>query len=81
MALNPNYVPLTPLWEVFTDKDLLTFLSDGYVKFFIDTERTVGKPVYQLTGSPPNYSYTQYGFLDTDGSWRFRSGYLWISTR
>jgi len=70
MALNPNYVPLTPLWEVFTDKDLLTFLSDGYVRFFIDTERTVGKPVYQLTGSPPNYTYTQYGFLDTDGSWR-----------
>lgn len=70
MALNSNYVPLTPLWEVFTDKDLLTFLSDGYVKFFIDTERTVGKPVYQLTGSPPNYTYTQYGFLDTDGSWR-----------
>jgi len=70
MALNPNYVPLTPLWEVFTDKDLLTFLSDGYVKFFIDTERTVGKPVYQLTGSPPNYTYTQYGFMDIDGSWR-----------
>lgn len=70
MALNPNYVPLTPLWEVFTDKDLLTFLHDGYVKFYIDTERTVGKPVYQLTGSPPNYTYTQYGFLDTDGSWR-----------
>ncbi len=70
MALNPNYVPITPLWEVFTDKDLLTFLADGYVKFYIDTERTVGKPVYQLTGSPPNYSYTQYGFLDTDGSWR-----------
>jgi hypothetical protein len=70
MALNPNYVPLTPLWEVFTDKDLLTFLSNGYVKFFVDTERTVGKPVYQLTGSPPNYTYTQIGFLDTDGSWR-----------
>ncbi len=70
MALNPNYVPLTPLWEVFTDKDLLTFLHDGYVKFYIDTERTVGKLVYQLTGSPPNYSYTPYGFLDTDGSWR-----------
>lgn len=70
MALNPNFVPLTPLWEVFTDKDLLTFLSDGFVRFFIDTERTVGKPVYQLTGSPPNYAYTPYGFLDTDGSWR-----------
>lgn len=70
MALNPNYVPLTPLWEVFTDKDLLTFLSDGYVKFYVDTARTVGKSVYQLTGSPPNYTYTQYGFLESDGSWR-----------
>ncbi|MGN6347047.1 MAG: hypothetical protein ACTHME_05030 [Candidatus Nitrosocosmicus sp.] len=70
MALNPNYVPLTPLWEVFTDKDALTFLADGYVKFFVDTARTVGKPVYQLTGSPPNYDYIEYGFLDTDGSWR-----------
>lgn len=70
MALNPDYVPLTPLWEVFTDKDLLTFLADGYVLFFVDTARTVGKPVYQLTGSPPNYSYVPYGSLQLDGSWR-----------
>jgi hypothetical protein len=70
MPLNPNYVPLTPLWELHSDKDTGNFLRNGYVKFFRDTARTVGKPVYQLTGSPPNYTYTQYGFMDIDGSWR-----------
>lgn len=70
MSLNPLYVPDNTLWELFTDKNLLTFLANGYVKFWIDTARTVGNPVYQLTGSPPNYTYIQYGFLDTDGGWR-----------
>lgn len=70
MALDPKYIPLTSIWQLFTDKDTGNFLRNGYVKFWVDTARTVGKPVFQLTGSPPNYSYIQYGFLDTDGSWR-----------
>lgn len=70
MGLDTRYIPITGLWEIFTDKNLLTFLANGYVKFWIDTERTVGNPVYQVTGTPPNYTYIQYGFTDTDGGWR-----------
>jgi len=68
MPLNANYVPLTPLWELHSDKDTGDFLRDGFALFYRDTARTVGKPVYQLTGSPPNYSYIQQGYLVTSGS-------------
>lgn len=74
MPLDPNYVPLTPLWELHSNKDTGEFLRDGYALFYRDTARTVGKPVYQLTGSPPNYSYIQQGYLVTSGpfsgAWR-----------
>jgi hypothetical protein len=70
MALNPDYVPMTPMWELHSDKDTGEFLRSGYAKFAIDTARTVGKPVYKITGSPPNYTYIADGFFDTDGLWR-----------
>lgn len=70
MSLDPRYIPLTTIWQLFTDKDTGEFLRNGYVKFWIDTNRTIGKPVYELTGSPPNYTYIEYGSLDVDGSWR-----------
>lgn len=70
MALNPDYIPMTPIWELFSDKDTGNFLRSGYAKFYRDTARTIGKTTYQITGSPPNYTYTSYGFLDTDGGWR-----------
>lgn len=70
MSLDTRYIPLTTIWQLFTDKDTLAFLANGYAKFWVDTARTVGKPVYQITGSPPNYTYIEYGFLDTDGGWR-----------
>jgi len=70
MALDSRYIPLTMLWQLFSDKDTGNFLRNGYVKFYRDISRTVGKPVYQLTGSPPSYTYIEYGFLDTDGGWR-----------
>ncbi len=70
MALSPDYLPLTSLWELHSDKDTGELLRSGYALFFRDTERTIGKEVFQLTGSPPNYSYIPYGFLDGDGAWR-----------
>lgn len=70
MALDLRYIPLYYLWDVFTDKDTGEFLRNGYLKFWRDVSRTVGKEVFQITGSPPNYSYINYGFLDTDGGWR-----------
>lgn len=70
MALNPDYIPLTSLWELHSDKDTGEFLRSGYALFFRDTERTIGKEVFQITGSPPNYAYIPYGSLDSDGAWR-----------
>lgn len=70
MALDLRYIPLFYLWDVFTDKDTGDFLRNGYLKFWRDVSRTTGKEVFQITGSPPNYSYISYGFLDTDGGWR-----------
>jgi len=69
-GINPLYLLSPPLWEVFTDKDLLTFLNNGYVLFFKDLQRTVGKPVYMISGTPPNYTYAEYGSLQGDGSWK-----------
>lgn len=70
MALNPQYVIAPALQQHFTNKDDGNFLRNGYVLFFKDNARQVGKPVYRLVGSPPNYSYVPYGFLDNDGAWR-----------
>lgn len=69
-GINPQYLLSPPLWEVFTDKDLLTFLNNGYVLFFKDLQRTVGKEVYMISGTPPSYMYVAYGSLQSDGSWR-----------
>jgi hypothetical protein len=69
MALNPNYILLDPLQNLFRDKDTGLPLSAGFLLFFADNQRTVGKQVFQITGSPPNYSYIPYGSLQTDGSW------------
>lgn len=70
MALDTRYIPLTGLWQLFSDKDTGNFLRNGYVKFWRDSARTVGKEIFQITGAPPSYTYIQYGFLDIDGSWR-----------
>lgn len=70
MAIDARYILSPPLWQLFTDKDTLEFLANGYVLFFDDNSRTVGKPVYMITGSPPNYSYIAYGNYDINGAWR-----------
>ncbi|TXG75799.1 hypothetical protein E6Q11_06560 [Candidatus Dojkabacteria bacterium] len=74
MSYDPTqYVLLTPMWEVFTDKDTLTFLRGGYAHFYCDNDRAQYKEVYQLngTGGPtPSYSYATYGFLTGGGNWR-----------
>ena len=70
MAIDTRYMLSPPIWQVFTDKDTNEFLYNGYVLFFEDTNRMVGKPVFQITGSPPAYSYIPYGSLDINGAWR-----------
>lgn len=73
MATNKSYVPLTPMWELFSDKTTTNLLKTGYALFYKDTQRNIAKPVYQITGSPPNYDFIEYGELITNGStssWR-----------
>lgn len=70
MALDPRYIWLPQLEAYFVDKDTTLPLSNGYILFFEDDQRTIGKQVFQLTGSPPNYSYLPLGSYDGSGAWR-----------
>lgn len=65
-----QFIASIDLWEVFTDKDQLTFLNSGYILFFRDSARTIGKPVYMITGTPGSYTFIPYGFFDLAGAWR-----------
>lgn len=57
MALNQNYVIAPSLQQYFVDKDTGFPLSGGKIYFWQDNNRSIPKPIFQLTGSPPNYSY------------------------
>lgn len=58
MSLNPNYVLAPSLQEYFVDKDTGLPLAGGQVFFWSDVNRSIPKTVYELSGSPPSYSYT-----------------------
>jgi hypothetical protein len=57
MALDPHYITDGPLEEAFLDKDTGLPLAGGFIYFFRDASRITPKTVYQLTGSPPDYTY------------------------
>jgi hypothetical protein len=59
-GLDTRYVPSSIFQEGILDKDTGFPLAAGVVTFYKDNDRTPAglKPVYQLTGSPPNYTYT-----------------------
>lgn len=57
MALDPHYITDGPLEEYFVSKDSGLPLANGTLSFFRDSSRITPKTVYQLTGSPPNYTY------------------------
>ena len=58
MALDPRFIVAPSLQQLFRDKDTGEPLSNGYVFFYRDSPRdNILKPVYMLTGSPPNYNY------------------------
>ncbi len=77
MAISPLYIPLFTIEEVILDKDSGLPLSGGVVKFYRDSQRITPKPVYQITGVSPNYTFASVGneltlgiagdFVDTDG--------------
>jgi hypothetical protein len=57
--LDPHYIPAFSIEDVLLDKDTGAPLSGGQVFFYQDNNRGMLKPVYQLTGTSPNYSFTQ----------------------
>lgn len=61
MALDERYIVASDLESYFVDKDSGLPLADGTLTFYRDTARNVPKVVYQLSGSPPSYTYTSMG--------------------
>lgn len=55
--LDPLYIVGIELGEYFVDPRTALPLSGGTISFFKDLARVVPKPVYRLSGSPPNYEY------------------------
>jgi len=74
---NSQYIPAFTIQEIILDKDDGEPLANGVVKFFRDTQRTVPKPVYQLTGNALNYGFQSLGVeiqLGIDGSFTDSNG-------
>lgn len=59
MTIDSHYIPAFSIEDVILDKDTGAPLSGGLVYFEQDNQRGVLKPVYQITGTSPNYTYTQ----------------------
>jgi hypothetical protein len=72
MPLNPEYILQQDVDSYFVDKLTGLPLAGGEVWFFHDNNRNSLKSVYQLTGAPPNYTYTPMSnpvILDSGGSY------------
>lgn len=65
MALDERYTLGAPLNQYFVDKDTGEPLATGELRFYRDSSRATQKAVYQLTGAPPNYTYTSVGAIIT----------------
>ena len=58
MPLDGRYITDLSLEQYFVDKDTGQPLAFGTVEFWQDDNRVIPKLVYELTGAPPNYTYT-----------------------
>lgn len=58
MGLDSRYQIAPSLEMYFVDKDTGLPLTNGQIFFFQDNARTIPKPVFELNGTPPNYTYT-----------------------
>lgn len=58
MALDSHYFTTFDLEEFFVDHSSGEPLAGGLIYFYRDTARNTAKPVYQLSGFPPSYTYT-----------------------
>lgn len=59
IPLDPHYIPAFSIEDVLLDKDTGAPLSGGLVYFEQDNQRGTLKPVYQITGTSPNYTFIQ----------------------
>jgi hypothetical protein len=59
MSIDPRYIPAYAIETVILNKDTGAPLSGGLVYFWRDSQRTDPKPVYQITGTSPNYTFIQ----------------------
>lgn len=59
VPLDPRYIPAFSIEDVLLDKDTGAPLSGGLVYFEYDDQRGLLKPIYQITGTSPNYTFTQ----------------------
>ena len=57
MALNAGCITSVDLNPYLVDRDTGAPLAGGFISFYEDNSRTTPKTVYQITGSPPNYTY------------------------
>ena len=58
MALDERYFTALNLEEFFIDNTTGEPLAGGTIEFWKDNDRSTPKNVYQLSGSPPNYTYS-----------------------
>lgn len=65
MALDERYIVASDIEQYYVDKDSGLPLAAGTLEFFRDAPRSTPKPVYQLSGAPPNYTYTSMGAVIT----------------
>lgn len=56
-SIDPRFICTSDVDSFFIDNASGLPMSGGIVTFYSDVDRTVLKPVYQLTGTPGNYSY------------------------
>lgn len=59
IPLDPRFIPAFSIEDVLLDKDTGQPLSGGLVYFEYDNQRGLLKPVYQITGNSPNYTFTE----------------------
>ena len=58
MALDERYITAVDLTEPFIDKITGQPLAGGKIYFWQDDNRLYPKTVFELSGAPPNYTYT-----------------------
>jgi hypothetical protein len=59
IPIDSHYIPAFSIETVILDKDTGAPLSGGLVYFEQDNNLGVLKPVFQITGTSPNYTFTQ----------------------